>query len=125
MSELRHRFPLNILLKISCLPRSTYYYHLKHSNVYKYKDIKQEIKSIFIENKQRYGYRRILLVIRQKGIKLNHKTVHKLMRSMGLHGKRRKSKYKSFKGEVGKIAPNIALNNINDRNKEFYYVFDR
>ena len=29
------------------------------------------------------------------------------MRSMGLHGKRRKSKYKSYKGEVGKIAPNV------------------
>ncbi len=69
--------------------------------------IKQEIERIFIENKQRYGYRRILLVLREKGIKLNHKTVHKLMRSMGLHGKRRKSKYKSYKGEVGKIAPNI------------------
>ena len=69
--------------------------------------IKQEIERIFIENKQRYGYRRILLVLRGKGIKLNHKTVHKLMRSMGLHGKRRKSKYKSYKGEVGKIAPNI------------------
>ena len=26
---------------------------------------------------------------------------------MGLHGKRRKSKYKSYKGEVGKITPNI------------------
>ena len=69
--------------------------------------IKQEIKRIFTENKQRYGYRRILLVLRGKGIKLNHKTVHKLMRSMGLHGKRRKSKYKSYRGEVGKIAPNI------------------
>ena len=69
--------------------------------------IKQEIKRIFTENKQRYGYRRILLVLRGKGIKLNHKTVHKLMRSMGLHGKRRKSKYKSYKGEVGKIAANI------------------
>lgn len=26
---------------------------------------------------------------------------------MGLHGKRRKRKYKSYKGEVGRIAPNI------------------
>ena len=26
---------------------------------------------------------------------------------MGLYGKRRKSKYKSYRGEVGKIAPNI------------------
>ena len=74
--------------------------------------VKQEIEQIFTENKKRYGYRRILLVLRQKGIKLNHKTVHKLMRSMGLHGKRRKSKYKSYKGEVGKIAPNIINRNF-------------
>lgn len=31
---------------------------------------------------------------------------------MGLHGKRRKSKYKSYKGEVGKIAPNILNRNF-------------
>ena len=69
--------------------------------------LSEEIEKIFTENKQRYGYRRILLVLRRQGIKLNHKTVHKLMRSMGLHGKRRKSKYKSYKGEVGKVAANI------------------
>ncbi len=107
VSELRRRFPLRMLLQISRLPRSTYYYHLKHGKVDKYSSVKQEIERIFTENKQRYGYRRILLALRQKGIKLNHKTVHKLMRSMGLHGKRRKSKYKSYKGKVGEIAPNI------------------
>jgi len=80
---------------------------LKQSKVDKYSEVKQEIEQIFIENKQRYGYRRILLVLRQKGLVINHKTVHKLMRSMELHGKRRKSKYKSYKGEVGKIAPNV------------------
>ena len=96
-----------MLLQISRLPRSTYYYHLKQSKVDKYSELKQEIEQIFTENKQRYGYRRILLVLRQKGLVINHKTVHKLMRSMELHGKRRKSKYKSYKGEVGKIVPNI------------------
>ncbi len=93
-----------MLLQISCLHRSTYYYHLKQRKVDKYSKVKQEIERVFAENKQRYGYRRILLALRPKGIKLNHKTVHKLMRSMGLHGKRRKSKYKSYRGEVGKIA---------------------
>ena len=34
------------------------------------------------------------------------------MRSMGLRGKRRKSKYKSYKGEVGKIAPNVINRNF-------------
>ena len=94
-------------MKLSGLARSTYYYYLKQQGTDKYCVVKQEIEKIFTENKQRYGYRRILLVLRQQGIKLNHKTVHKLMRSMGLHGKRRKSKYKSYKGEVGKVAANI------------------
>ena len=100
------------MLKIASLSRSTYYYHLKRKQEDKYSDVKQEIESIFTENKQRYGYRRILLALRQKGIALNHKTVHKLMRSMGLRGKRRKSKYKSYKGEVGKIAPNVINRNF-------------
>ena len=90
-------------MELSGLARSTYYYYLKRQGQDKYKAVKEEIEKIFIENKQRYGYRRILLVLREKGIKLNHKTVHKLMRSMGLFGKRRKGKYKSYKGEVGKI----------------------
>ena len=71
---------------------------------------------IFTENKQRYGYRRILLVLRQKGIKINHKTEHKLMRSMGLQGKQRRSRYQSYKGEVGKIAPNIINRNFEANN---------
>ena len=99
-------------MQLSELPRSTYYYYLKQSSIDKYSSAKQEIEQIFTENKQRYGYRRILLVLRQRGVKLNHKTVHKLMRSMGLFGKRRKSKYKSYKGEVGRIAPNILSRNF-------------
>ena len=118
MSELRHRFPQKALLELSGLARSTYYYYLKQKDNDKYKIVKQEIESIFTKNNQRYGYRRILLALRKKGINLNHKTVHKLMRSMGLHGKRRKSKYKSYKGEVGKIAPNILSRDF-DTNKPF------
>jgi len=40
------------------------------------------------------------------------------MKSMGLYGKRRKNKYKSYKGEVGKIAPNI-LNREFDADKPY------
>ena len=38
---------------------------------------------------------------------VNHKTVLKLMKQMGLQPKHRKSHYNSYKGEVGKVAPNI------------------
>ena len=59
-------------------------------------------------NKGRYEYRRILMVLRNNGYSINHKTVLKLMKSLGLKGKQRKNgKYHSYKGEVGKVADNL------------------
>lgn len=90
------------------MPRSSYYYHLKQSKTDKYLLEKVEIKELFEVNKQRYGYRRITVLLRQKGIVINHKTVLKLMKSLNLRGKTRKNdKYHSYKGEVGKIAENV------------------
>ncbi len=96
------------MLQLSGLARSTFYYYLKHRNTDKYKREKQEILEIFSANKGRYGYRRILLVLCNKGYLINHKTVLKLMRELGLKGKCRKNgQYHSYKGTIGKIAENI------------------
>ena len=96
------------MLKLSCLARSTYYYYLKHSNVDKYECEKQEIANIFNSNKGRYGYRRVYAVMRNAGYCINHKTVQKLMKELGLKGKQRKNgKYHSYKGTVGKVADNL------------------
>ena len=48
-----------------------------------------------------------MLALKQLGYVINHKTVLKLMNCLNIHGKQRRSKYQSYKGEVGKIAPNI------------------
>ena len=48
----------------------------------KYKVEKDEILSIFHENKGRYGYRRITLEMRNRGYTINHKTVARLMKIM-------------------------------------------
>ena len=40
------------------------------------------------------------------------------MKSLNLQGKQRRSKYKSYKGEVGKVAPNI-LNREFESNNEY------
>jgi len=96
------------LLQISGLARSTFYYYLKHQNTDKYEKEKQEILHIFNANKGRYGYRRILIVLHSRGYSINHKTVLKIMNSLGLKGKQRKNdKYHSYKGTVGKIADNL------------------
>jgi putative transposase len=106
--ELRQKYKLAWLLECSKLPRSTFYYYLKQSKQDKYSIEKVEIQQLFLDNKQRYGYRRITALLRLKGIILNHKTVLKLMKSLNLKGKTRKNeKYHSYKGEVGKVAENL------------------
>lgn len=46
--------------------------------------------------------------MRNKGYVINHKTVLKLMNSLGLKGRQRKNvKYNSYKGTVGKVADNL------------------
>ena len=102
-------FRLDILLKIIKLARSTYYYHLKQLNEEdKNHDIKNEIKIIYTEHKGNYGYRRITLELRNRGFIVNHKKVQRLMKMLGLSARiRRKRKYSSYHGEVGKKAENI------------------
>ncbi len=69
--------------------------------------MKKEILSIYKANKRRFGYRRITLALQGKDYVINHKTVLKLMKSLNIQGKYPKVKYKSYKGEVGTVAPNI------------------
>ena len=90
------------------LKRSTYYYHINSKDkTDKYSDIKREIDKIFHRNKGRYGYRRVTLELRNNGICINHKTVQRLMKELGLACLIRAKKYKSYRGKVGKVAPNI------------------
>ena len=106
--ELRHEFKLSLLLEIAELPRSTYYYYIKHRNDEdKYSEIKKQITDIFHENKGRYGYRRITMEMRNRGFVINHKTVLRLMNVEKIKCMVRIKKYHSYKGEVGKIAPNL------------------
>ena len=60
-------YRLDILLSITRLARSTYYYHVKqrHSPP---KDLalQEEIQAIFTEHQGNYGYRRITLELRNR-----------------------------------------------------------
>jgi len=73
----------------------------------KYEAAKAEITAIYHENKGRYGYRRITMELHRRSMYLNHKTVQRLMKELGLVCQVRMKKYRSYKGEVGNIAPNL------------------
>lgn len=106
--ELRHKYDLAILLDCMHMARSTFYYYAKQSEVAdKYFGVKVMIQSIYHQHKGRLGYRRITLLLRRKGQVINHKTVLRLMGCLKLKSVIRVKKYKSYKGEQGRIAPNL------------------
>ncbi|MFS9371832.1 IS3 family transposase [Streptococcus infantis] len=102
-------FRLDLLLEVARLPRSTYYYQLKElEGLDKDKDLKAEIQVIFTEHRGNYGYRRMTLELRNRGYMVNHKRVQRLMNVLGLSARiRRKRKYSSYQGEIGKKADNL------------------
>ena len=53
------------------------------------------------------GRRMVLALRNEYGLIVNHKKVIKLMRHLSVQSIVRRKKYKSYKGEVGKIAPNL------------------
>lgn len=111
--ELRQEFKITTLLEVSGMSRSTYYYHISNKEkTDKYESEKDKIEGIYRKNRGRYGYRRITAEIRKLGIKINHKTVQRLMKELKLTCKVRMKKYKSYRGEVGKIAPNLLKRNF-------------
>ena len=73
----------------------------------KYAAEKEVITAIYHENRGRYGYRRITAELRKCNLPLNHKTVQRLMKELGLVCRVRMKKYRSYKGEVGRVAPNL------------------
>lgn len=101
-------FPLAGLLKIAVLPRSTFFYQL---NAMRSEDrhgvLKESISRVYHQHKGRYGYRRVTDTICQLGTTVNHKTVQRLMQELNLRSLVRPKKYQSYRGEVGRAAPNV------------------
>lgn len=113
MSELRRKYKLAELLEISGVPRSTFYYYLKVTlKSDKYASIRPILKQIFALHKGRYGYRRMREALLDKGIRLNHKTVLRLMNEENLYCMVRIKRYNSYRGNIGTVAPNLLERNF-------------
>ncbi len=104
---------MKALLRLAGIPRSTYYYCVKHfDRPDRDADIKKMVQLIFKEHQGRYGYRRIRDELKNRGRKVNHKKVQRIMKALGLKCMIRKKKYRSYKGTTGKVAPNILARNF-------------
>ena len=104
--ELRHQFPVQSLLVLANIPRSTYYYWLKNAKrPDSDADLKVLIQAVYHEHEGRYGYRRIRDELTNRGHKINHKKIQRIMKELGLKCLVRMKKYRSYKGTVGKDCP--------------------
>ena len=116
VDELRQKYSLKILLRVSGLSKSTYSYYRSDKHIEADKRRLEEderllsiIKPIFEHHKSRYGYRRIILALKDKLAGINHKRIQRIMSSNNLLGKQPKAKYHSYKGDNGEYKENLLL----------------
>ena len=114
IDAMKEKYPLPVLLRKMKLSRSSYYYQIKAITTEdKYKHLRHEVARIFLENKARYGYRRIHAELKRIGIKVSEKVVRRVMKEDGLEVKIRKAKeYSSYKGEISPAVPNEVQRNF-------------
>ena len=88
-------------------------FHIGKQNIQKWRDAYElhGVKGILIRqnshNKYTGDFKVHVMELKNRGYKINHKTVQKLMHMLNLKCLVRLKKYRSYKGEVGKIAPNL------------------
>ncbi|MHA8043093.1 IS3 family transposase [Staphylococcus xylosus] len=76
-------FGLSLLFKVSKVAKSVYYYWLKRfKQLNKDEELIKTIKAICEECGYIYGYRRVTQSLLNKGFKVNHKKVRKLMKEL-------------------------------------------
>jgi putative transposase len=125
VQELRQQYPLRGLLQVAGLARSTFYYQQQARLVEdKHAQLKARIRLLFERHRGRYGYRRITATIRQLGHRVNHKTVQRLMGELGLKSLVRPKRYRAFRGELGRVAPNVLNRQFNAARAHQKWVTD-
>lgn len=107
--SLKATHSLRDLLSAAKLPRSTFFYHQsRRTKPDPRAELKAAVRESFARNRGRYGHRRIHAELGQAGLRVSKKTVLRVMRDEQLSClTRRRRRYVSFRGEVGKVALNV------------------
>ena len=108
INALRERFPLHELLPAIKMAKSSYCYQANALKFDKYESLRGEVRQAFKDSKNRYGYRRIHVVVTACGQTISEKVIRRLMKEEGLvvHSVKRK-KYSSYQGEISPAVENV------------------
>jgi transposase InsO family protein/transposase-like protein len=112
VNELRTKYSLKVLLEITNMAPSVFYYQLKtlKNPNYKYEEITKEIEYLYLEkHKKRVGYQRIYIELKKQGHTIGKNKVLEIMRVKGYSRQKKINyrRYNSYAGEIGEILPNL------------------
>ena len=126
IDALRMTYPLNSLLNMLIMPKSSYFYQREAKRKGdKYSKLRAEVKSVFSENNSRYGYRRIHAIIRSDGQIISEKVIRRIMREDDLTvPQKKKRKYSSYLGEISPAAENIIARNFHAEQPNVKWLTD-
>jgi putative transposase len=123
IKQLSEEHNIKLLCEIANISMSAYYRGINRKD--KDKEIKERIREIYTKHKGIYGYRRITMVLRREGLKINYKKVYRLMREMGLYARIRKKNYISRAAkETLYVSDNILRRNFKSESKHEKFVSD-
>ena len=102
-------YRLSELLKSIKMAKSSYFYQRKATfRPDKYKNLRASIRSVFRDNFQCYGYRRIHTELCKGGKSISEKVVRRIMREEDLHARcAKRRRYSSYMGEISPAVANI------------------
>ena len=117
VGELRTKYSLKILLEITNIPLSVYYYQVNSINnkINKYEEIEKEIDYLYlIKHKKRIGYQRIYIELKKQGKVIGKNKVLEIMKKKEYSCQKRKKYryYNSYRGNFGGVVPNIMERNF-------------
>lgn len=107
VSLMREDYPLDMLMRVSGMSRSTYFYRLgsirrKQAG----SGVDSMISEIFHTSREEYGCRKISAALERYGVHMNFKTVSLRMRRLGLVSRYRRKRHRRTGGASG-YAPNV------------------
>ena len=112
VSILRREYPLDLLLRVSGMSRSTYYHRVRSLRAGSgLSEVDALISSIFHDSRGEYGCRKVAAALERRGVRMNFKTVNRRMRSMGLVCSYRRKRRRRSGGSAG-YAPNLLDQNF-------------
>jgi putative transposase len=122
IDALRTKYPLNELLVAVGMPKSSYFYQREaQRRPEKYATVREEVKRIFVNSKNTYGYRRIHSTIRDTGRVISEKVIRRIMQEEQLvvPYSKKKRRYSAYKGEITPAADNVVARDFHaDRPNE-------